>query len=99
MMTNKDASANEIEKLPKSAKRIIALLNEHYQLTQKKIIIISKLKPKTVRYGMMKLKNLNLIYSLPNYMDMRSNYYQLSPTITLDALGKITDQVRDQSVV
>ncbi len=65
-------------KVPKSAKPILYLLNEHGVLTQKEILQLLNLPPKTARYALKRLKEEGIIQSIPDLMDMRSQKYRIS---------------------
>ena len=65
-------------KVPKSAKPILYLLNEHGVLTQKELLQLLNLPPKTARYALKRLKEEGIIQSVPDLMDMRSQKYRIS---------------------
>ncbi len=69
----------KLPKLPKSAKKIIFLLSEEGQLTQKEIISLTNIPAKTVRYALKRLTETKLVISQHNLEDMRSMFYSLSP--------------------
>ncbi len=68
-------------RVPKSAKPILYLLNEHGVLTQKEILSMINLPAKTARYAIKRLKEEGIIVSVPDLMDMRSQKYRISTEI------------------
>lgn len=69
----------QIEKLPKSSKRLIAILADKGMMTQKELIQAVGMPAKTVRYALKRLSEVRLIVATPNLADMRSMFYQLNP--------------------
>jgi len=69
----------ETTRLPKSSKRLVAILSERGQMTQKELIQAVKMPAKTVRYALKRLNEASLIVATPNLQDMRSMFYILNP--------------------
>lgn len=84
----------QLPKLPKSSKRLIAVLAESGQLTQKQLINKVKMPAKTVRYALKRLDESNLIVSIPNLQDMRSMFYQLNPDHPLGLMEAHIEQAK-----
>jgi DNA-binding MarR family transcriptional regulator len=84
----------KLPKLPKSAKRIVVVLSEHGQMTQKDLINLTKIPAKTVRYALKRLSESKLVISLHNLEDMRSMYYSLAPDIDFTFMNLILEDAR-----
>jgi len=68
-----------LPKLPNSSKKILLILSEYGNLTQKELIQTVNMPAKTVRYALRRLAEEGLIVTMPNLGDMRSCYYSLNP--------------------
>jgi DNA-binding MarR family transcriptional regulator len=84
----------KLPRLPKSSKRLIAILAEKGQLTQKELIQAVGMPAKTVRYALKRLSEVNLIVTTPNLQDMRSNFYQLSPDVPFTLMEMHIEQAQ-----
>lgn len=82
-----------LPKLPKSSKKILLLLANEGTLTQKEIIVKSKIPAKTVRYALKKLSASDLILTRPSLMDMRSSFYTINPDIDMQLSQKLTGKI------
>ena len=87
-------SSYKLPKLPKSAKRIILVLAEEGQMTQKVLISITKIPAKTVRYALKRLNEQKLVISQHNLEEMRSMFYSLNPDIDFTFMNQIIDNAR-----
>ena len=83
----------KLPKLPKSAKRLILVLAEQGQLTQKELINQTRIPAKTVRYALKKLIENNLVVSQHNLEDMRSMFYGLSHDTDFTFMNQILDNI------
>jgi DNA-binding MarR family transcriptional regulator len=92
----------KLPRLPKSSKRLIAVLADKGQLTQKELIQAVGMPAKTVRYALKRLSEVGLIVTTPNLQDMRSNFYQLSPDVPFSLMEQHIEQaqklVRKESI-
>ncbi|MHA2249724.1 MAG: winged helix-turn-helix transcriptional regulator [Candidatus Kariarchaeaceae archaeon] len=91
---NKMLSSYKLPKLPKSAKRIILVLSEEGQMTQKDLINMTKIPAKTVRYALKRLNEQKLVISQHNLEDMRSMFYSLNPDVDFSFMNQIIDNAR-----
>ena len=87
-------SSYKLPKLPKSAKRIILVLSEEGQMTQKDLINMTKIPAKTVRYALKRLNEQKLVISQHNLEDMRSMFYSLNPDVDFSFMNQIIDNAR-----
>ncbi|MHA2170690.1 MAG: MarR family transcriptional regulator [Candidatus Kariarchaeaceae archaeon] len=88
-------SSYKLPKLPKSAKRLILVLAEHGQLTQKELINQTRIPAKTVRYALKKLSETNLVVSQHNLEDMRSMFYSLNPDTDFTFMNQLIDNAKE----
>ena len=74
-------SENDIQmpilKLSPSIQQIYYILKEQGRQTPKEILSKTSYAPRTLRYALKKLLELNLIKKIPNFEDLRQNYYML----------------------
>ncbi|MCH8906594.1 MAG: MarR family transcriptional regulator [Candidatus Heimdallarchaeota archaeon] len=71
----------KLPKLPKSSKRLILVLSDFGQLTQKELIARVGMPAKTVRYALKRLNEQRLVIAQHNLEDMRSMFYSLNPDV------------------
>lgn len=64
-------------KLSPSIKQIYYILKEQGPQTPKEISAKTSYAPRTLRYALKKLLELNLIKKTPNFEDLRQNYYKI----------------------
>lgn len=69
--------------LPPSSKLVVAVLETDGPLTQKELAEKTLMPPRTVRYGIERLDDENLIITRPNVFDARQNYYLLADDVSL----------------
>lgn len=67
-----------VRDLPPSAKLVYTVLEYHGPLTQKQIVEESMLSPRTVRYALERLEEINVVDEGIYFADARQNLYQLS---------------------
>lgn len=63
--------------LPPSAKLVVVTLDYEGALTQQELAAETRLHPRTVRYGLTRLEEHNLIESRPSLRDARKTIYSL----------------------
>jgi len=72
-----DSDAEEIADLPPSAKLVYKVLEYDGPLTQKGIVEESMLSPRTVRYALERLDEIDIISEDVYFADARQNLYEL----------------------
>ncbi|MHA1378856.1 MAG: winged helix-turn-helix domain-containing protein [Candidatus Helarchaeota archaeon] len=76
MVSNQEIETQVI-KLSPSIKEIYSILKEKGPQTPKEISAKTSYAPRTLRYALKKLLELNLIKKTPNFEDLRQNYYKI----------------------
>ena len=73
-----DATQEELEDLPPSAKLVLKVLEYKGALTQKQIIQESMLSARTVRYALERLEELDVVEEDIYFADARQNLYEVT---------------------
>ena len=83
------ATQEELEDLPPSAKLVLKVLEYKGSLTQKQIIEESMLSARTVRYALERLEELDVVEEDIYFADARQNLYEVTeiPGRELEADG------------
>jgi len=76
LISNQEIEA-PIIKLSPSIQEIYYILKEKGPQTPKQISAKTSYAPRTLRYALKKLLELNLIKKSPNFEDLRQNYYKI----------------------
>lgn len=63
--------------LPPSAKLVFKVLEEEQKLTQKELASYTLLAPRTIRYALNQLQEINIVRQDVNLMDARQRIYSL----------------------
>lgn len=66
-----------LEDLPPSAKLVYVVLAEEGVLTQKQLAAESRLSPRTVRYALGELRDVDVLFEDVNFADARKRLYRL----------------------
>lgn len=82
------------QKLPKSCKRVILVLENKGGMTQRDLIDETKMPSKTVRFGLTRLMELGLVISSPYLNDLRSQYYQLNPDYPFQLMTRYIEEAQ-----
>jgi len=64
--------------LPPSAKFLYVLLKERHRISRQDLIDITFLPPRTVNYGLSRLKDLGLVQDMEHAEDKRERVYELT---------------------
>ena len=76
-MISSDEIQTPILKLSPSIKEIFDILKENGPQTPKQISAQTSYAPRTLRYALKKLLELDLIKKTPNFEDLRQNFYKI----------------------
>ena len=75
----------ELQDLPPSAKLVYLVLEYHGPMTQKQIVEESMLSARTVRYGLERLAEIDVVEEDIYFADARQSIYQLvTPPATVE---------------
>jgi len=77
----------EFERLPPSAKLVYKVLETGEPLTQKAIIEMTRLPPRTVRYAIRRLKMNAMLKERLSFMDARQSIYSISESDQAVVMG------------
>ena len=70
---------DRVADLPPSAKLVYTVLVHHGSMTQKELVDESMLSPRTVRYALERLQDIEVVNEDIYFADARQNLYSLSP--------------------
>src|SRR6056297_1702388 len=88
-VTMAEATQEELEDLPPSAKLVLKVLEYKGALTQKEIIEESMLSARTVRYALERLEDLEVVEEDVYFADARQNLYEID--VSCDTSADCTD--------
>ena len=71
--------SSELQDLPPSAKLVVKTLEYEGDCTQAELADSTRLSPRTVRYALTQLKDIELVTSRFSFMDARQRIYSLEP--------------------